>query len=56
VAPKTFEIVPMSGLWFLVLPLIILSVHVFIWAYGRHLDVLTGPWIANELSQNDQSQ
>ena len=29
----------MSGLWFLVLPLIILSVHVFMWAYRRHRTV-----------------
>jgi hypothetical protein len=44
---------PMSGLWFLVLPLVILSVPAFLWAYQRHLDVLTGPWIADELSRND---
>jgi hypothetical protein len=53
---KTFEVMPMSGLWFLLLPLIILGVHIFMWTYRRHLEGLTGPWIASELSRNDKSQ
>jgi hypothetical protein len=39
--------------WFLILSLPVIGVPVFMWAYRRHLDVLTGPWIANEISQND---
>jgi hypothetical protein len=39
--------------WFLILLLLVGGVRVFMWAYERHLDVLTGPWIANENSQND---
>jgi hypothetical protein len=23
------------------------------WAYRRHLDVLTGPWIANDVTRHD---
>jgi hypothetical protein len=37
--------------WFLLL--IAIGVPVFMWAYERHLDALTGPWIASETSQND---
>jgi hypothetical protein len=39
--------------WFLILVLIVIGVPVFTWAYRRHLDVLTGPWIANESSRRD---
>jgi hypothetical protein len=46
----------MNEFWFLVLPSIILGVHGFMRAYRRHLDAMTGPWIAGELSSNDQSQ
>jgi hypothetical protein len=46
----------MSGFWVLVLLSIILGVHAFMRAYRLHLDVRTGPWIANELSSDDQSQ
>jgi hypothetical protein len=35
------------------LPLIVIGVPVFLCAYRRHLDVLTGPWIASETSRND---
>lgn len=38
------------------LPSIILGVHAFMRTYERHLDARTGPWIANELSSDDQSQ
>jgi hypothetical protein len=46
----------MSGLWFLVLLSIIFGIPAFTWAYRRHLDVLTGPWIANESPPDDRSQ
>jgi hypothetical protein len=39
--------------WFLFLFLIAIGVPVFMRVYGRRLDVLTGPWIANETSQNE---
>lgn len=38
---------------FLILLLIVIGVPVLMWAYRRHLDVLTGPWIASETSRND---
>jgi hypothetical protein len=39
--------------WFSILLLIVIGIPIFAWAYRRHLDVLTGPWIANEISRND---
>jgi hypothetical protein len=42
--------------WLLVLLLIAVGVSVFAWAYRRRLDVLTGPWIADETSLHDWSQ
>ena len=39
--------------WFLILLLIAIGVPVFLWAYRRRLDVLTGPWIVSETSRND---
>jgi hypothetical protein len=39
--------------WFAVLVLIVIGGPVFVWAYRRRLDVLTGPWITNETSQHD---
>ena len=39
--------------WFLILILFVAGVPIFTWSYRRHLDVLTGPWIANEISRND---
>jgi len=36
--------------WFLVLLLIATGVPIFAWAHRRHLDVLTGRWIANGTS------
>lgn len=39
--------------WFLILFLIVIGVPIFMGAYERHLDVLTGPWIANETSRHD---
>lgn len=39
--------------WFLVLPLIVIGIPWFIWAYRRRLDVLTGPWITKETSWHD---
>jgi hypothetical protein len=39
--------------WLLVLLLIAVGVSVFAWAYRRRLDVLTGPWIADETSLHD---
>ncbi len=39
--------------WFLFLLLIVIGVPVFMRVYERRLDVLTGPWIANETSQNE---
>jgi hypothetical protein len=39
--------------WFLILLFFVVGVPVFTWAYRRHLDVLTGPWIANEMPPHD---
>jgi hypothetical protein len=39
--------------WFLVLLLIAVGVSVSTWVYRRRLDVLTGPWIADETSSHD---
>jgi hypothetical protein len=39
--------------WFLILLFLVIGVSVFTWAYRRHLDVLKGPWIANEISRHD---
>jgi hypothetical protein len=39
--------------WLFVLLGLVVGVPVFISAYGRHLDGLSGPWIANEISRND---
>jgi len=39
--------------WLLVLLSIVVGVPVFFWAYRRHLDRLSGPWIANQVSRHD---
>jgi hypothetical protein len=39
--------------WFLIPILIALGAPLFTWAYRRRLDVLTGPWIAKEISRHD---
>jgi hypothetical protein len=39
--------------WFLFLLLIVIGVAIFMRIYERRLDVLTGPWIANETSLNE---
>jgi hypothetical protein len=39
--------------WWGVLLSIVIGVPLFFWIYPRRLAALTGPWIANELSQND---
>lgn len=44
--------------WWVVLLLIVTClmgtcIPLFLWGYRRRLAALTGPWIANELSQND---
>jgi hypothetical protein len=39
--------------WLIVALFIGIGVGAFMTAYRRRLDVQTGPWIANELSQND---
>jgi hypothetical protein len=39
--------------WLLVLLLFAVGVPVFFRIYRRHLDRLSGPWIANQASQND---
>jgi hypothetical protein len=39
--------------WLLVLLFVVIGVPVFTWAYRRHLDVLTGPWIAGEKRWRD---
>jgi len=39
--------------WLFVLLAIVVGIPVFIWAYRRRLDGLTGPWIANQVSRND---
>ena len=39
--------------WFLILVFFVTGIPVFMWAYRRRLDVLTGPWIANEISRHD---
>jgi hypothetical protein len=51
---KIFEMMTMSGLWFVLLPLVIGGVPAFLWAYRRHLELQSGPWIANELPRNDR--
>jgi hypothetical protein len=42
-----------SGMWFELLLAVLVAIPVFLWAYERHLDVLTGPWILRE-SNRDQ--
>ena len=39
--------------WFLMLLLLAAAIATFTSAYRRRLDVLTGPWIANEISRHD---
>jgi hypothetical protein len=39
----------------LALFLFVLAVALFMWAYRRHLDVLTGPWIALKSESHDRS-
>lgn len=39
--------------WLLLFLLLVVGIPVFMWAYGRHLNILTGPWIATEMSQDD---
>jgi hypothetical protein len=39
--------------WLLGLIVIVIGVPIFTWAYRRRLDVLTGPWIANETSPHE---
>jgi hypothetical protein len=39
--------------WWIVLLVVAVGVPLFLWAYRRRLDALTGPWIANELSQHE---
>jgi hypothetical protein len=39
--------------WLIILILIVVGVPLFTWAYRRRLDVLTGPWIANEILRHD---
>lgn len=39
--------------WLFLLLSVVVGVPVFIWAYGRRLDRLTGPWIADQVSRND---
>jgi hypothetical protein len=43
----------MNILWPLILSINILGTLAFMWGYRRHLDALTGPWIANEPSRNE---
>ena len=42
--------------WWIALLFIVIGVPLFLWAYRRRLDVLTGPWIANELSRDEGCQ
>jgi len=37
----------------LVLLIVVVGVPVFTWAYRRHLDVLTGPWISGDNRWHD---
>jgi hypothetical protein len=39
--------------WFLVFLFVVIGGSIFAWAYRRRLDVLTGPWIADETSSHD---
>lgn len=39
--------------WLLVLLFPVIGIPIFTWAYRRRLDVLTGPWIADEISRRD---
>lgn len=39
--------------WLFFLAAVVVGVPVFIWVYGRRLDRLTGPWIANQDSRHD---
>jgi hypothetical protein len=39
--------------WIVALPGVTIGLAVFMWAYGRRLEVLSGAWIAKENLQND---
>jgi len=39
--------------WLFFLATIVVGVPVFIWAYSRRLDRLSGPWIADQGVRND---
>jgi len=39
--------------WFLILLFLVIGVPISAWAYGRYIDVLTGPWITDETSRHD---
>jgi hypothetical protein len=39
--------------WLLVLLSFLVGVPAFFWTYGRRLDRLSGPWIANRVLRND---
>ena len=39
--------------WLFFLGMVLAGVPVFIWAYSRHLDRLSGPWIADQAARND---
>jgi len=37
----------------LILLVVVIGVPIFTWAYRRHLDVLTGPWISGDNRWHD---
>jgi len=39
--------------WWIVLLFIVIGIAAFMRVFRRRLEVLTGPWIANELSHHD---
>jgi hypothetical protein len=40
-------------IWLIVLVVPLVGGPLFVWAYGRRLDALTGPWIAREGAEHD---
>ena len=40
-------------IWLVALMVPVLGVPLFVWAYGRHLSHLTGPWIAKGTAGHD---
>lgn len=39
--------------WLVALLVPLVSAPLFVWAYGRRLDTLSGPWIPGEVARHD---